>query len=85
MSTLPNNVIETCQTDELADSDVFDLAKERDGQLVVDKLTHQEIANIVGASREMVTLIMHNLVECGYVTLGNNRQIIQNEQARSPF
>ncbi len=61
------------------------LAKEQDGQMVVDKLTHQEIANLVGSSREMVTRIMHNLIECGYITLGNNKQIILNEKAKSPF
>lgn len=64
---------------------LLQLAKEQDGQMVVDKLTHQEIANIVGASREMVTRIMHNLIECGYITLGNGKQIILNEKARAPF
>ena len=60
------------------------LAKEDHGRLVVEKLTHQEIANIVGASREMVTKIMHNLLECGYISLGDSKQIILNEKSLAP-
>ena len=38
-----------------------------DGALKLPKLTHQEIANMVGASREMVSRIMKELVFGGYI------------------
>ncbi len=37
------------------------------GQISNPKLTHQEIANMVGASREMVSRIMKELVVGGYI------------------
>ncbi len=44
------------------------LAKERDGVLVVEqRLTHQDIADMVGASREMVSRIMKDLTTGGYI------------------
>ena len=36
-------------------------ASEVDGQLIVEGLTHQEIANMIGASREMVSRIMKDM------------------------
>lgn len=48
------------------------LAKEKDGQLVIEqRLTHQDIANMVGASREMVSRIMKDLVTGGYIRVKN--------------
>ena len=41
------------------------------------KLTHQEIANMVGASREMVSRIMKELVVGGYIELGRNQIMIK--------
>lgn len=62
-------------------STLIQLAKEQDGKLVIgEKMTHQEIANIVGASREMVSRIMHDLVEGGYISVDNKRRIILNEK-----
>lgn len=62
-------------------STLLQLAREQDGKLVIgEKLTHQEIANIVGASREMVSRIMHDLAEGGYISVDNKRRIILNEK-----
>lgn len=50
------------------------LAVERDGQLVVEeRLTHQDIADRVGASRDMVTRIFKDLTAGGYVTVEGRR------------
>lgn len=44
------------------------LAEEReDGQVVTEKITHQQISQMVGASREMVSRIMKDLVDGGYI------------------
>jgi CRP/FNR family cyclic AMP-dependent transcriptional regulator len=51
------------------------LAQPQGAELVVgEKLTHQEIANMVGASREMVSRIMKELVCGGYLAV--NKKII---------
>ncbi len=45
------------------------MAIEKDGVLIVEeKLTQQDIANMVGSSREMVNKIFHDLVEGGYIS-----------------
>ncbi len=47
---------------------LYDLAEEKDGVLVIDqRLTQQDLANRIGASREMVSRIMHDLIEGGYL------------------
>lgn len=62
-------------------STLLQLASEQDNQLVIEKkLTHQELANIVGASREMVSKIMHDLTEGGYVSVDSRKRIILNEK-----
>lgn len=54
---------------------LLDLAVERDGRLVVaEKLTHQDLANRVGASREMISRILKDLVAGGYISV--ERKII---------
>lgn len=51
------------------------LAAEKDGALViVERYTHQDIANMVGASREMVSRILKDLTIGGYIRI-KNRQI----------
>ncbi len=56
------------------------LATDHDGQLIVEKrLTQQDIANHVGASREMVARIMKDLVQGGYITVTRD-QITINEK-----
>ncbi|MEA3412977.1 MAG: Crp/Fnr family transcriptional regulator [Pseudomonadota bacterium] len=51
---------------------LFKLAREKDGQHVVEqRLTHQDIADMVGASREMVSRIMKDLTTGGYIHTEN--------------
>lgn len=53
------------------------LAVERHGKKVIaQRLTHQDIANRVGASREMVSRILKDLVEGGYLEFTVDRQIV---------
>ncbi len=61
-----------------------ELASERNGDLVVEqRLTHQELANIVGASREMVSRVMKELRLGGYVTVEDRRIVIRRSLPRS--
>jgi CRP/FNR family cyclic AMP-dependent transcriptional regulator len=56
------------------------LAVEDAGKLVVpDKLTHQEIADRIGSSREMISRIMRDLTVGGYIEI-RDRTIIMNKQ-----
>lgn len=53
------------------------LAKEKDGQLVLEqRLTQQDIANRIGASREMVAKIMKDLTRGGYISVLRNKIVI---------
>lgn len=46
------------------------LAESKNGQMQIEeKLTHQEIANMVGSSREMVSIILKELSKGGYITI----------------
>ena len=57
---------------------LLDLAVNRDGLLVIEeRLTHQEIANRVGASREMVSRIMKDLVDGDYLQHDGKRLILR--------
>ena len=59
---------------------LLDLADERDGILVIEqRLTHQDLANMVGASREMVSRIMKDLVAGNYIRLKDKRITIPNK------
>lgn len=49
------------------------LAKETDEGLVTDAITQQEIANMVGASREMVSRVLNNLKSDGYISVKDKR------------
>jgi len=53
--------------------------KKEGGILSLEKLTHQEIANMVGASREMVSRIMKDLRSCGYIEIGKRRIAIRKK------
>ncbi|MFQ6021991.1 MAG: Crp/Fnr family transcriptional regulator [Acidiferrobacterales bacterium] len=47
---------------------LLQFASEEDGSYVIsEKLTHQDLANMVGASREMVSRIMKDLARGGYI------------------
>lgn len=56
------------------------LASENEGeQIIQPRLTHQEIANMVGASREMVSRIMKDLSTGGYVETRQRKIIIHSK------
>jgi CRP/FNR family cyclic AMP-dependent transcriptional regulator len=53
---------------------LLDLAEDRDGTLVIEsRPTQQEMANRVGASREMVNKILKDLTEGGYIAVERDR------------
>jgi len=57
---------------------------EDEGKMIVEpKPTHQDIGKMVGASREMVTRIMKDLVVGGYVHVENERIVIHQKLPRS--
>jgi CRP/FNR family cyclic AMP-dependent transcriptional regulator len=52
---------------------LLELAEKRDGKLVIPgKLTQQELANRVGASREMISRIFRDLAIGGYITISRD-------------
>jgi CRP/FNR family cyclic AMP-dependent transcriptional regulator len=59
---------------------LLDLAVEEDGVLVVgEKLTQQDMANRVGASREMVNRILRDLKTGGYIRQEPDRIVISRK------
>jgi CRP/FNR family cyclic AMP-dependent transcriptional regulator len=48
-------------------------------QIIEQKLTQQDLASRIGASREMVGRILHDLVEGGYIELDQKRIIIKKK------
>jgi CRP/FNR family cyclic AMP-dependent transcriptional regulator len=53
-----------------------ELAIDQDGvRMVAEKLTHQDIAERVGASREMVSRLLKDLTQGGYLEV-RERQIV---------
>ena len=53
---------------------LLQLAEKKDGILVLaEPITHQEIANMVGSSREMVSRIMQSLTTGGYIKKKNRK------------
>ena len=59
---------------------LHELATEQGGKLVVvEKLTQQEIANRIGASREMVSLILKDLAKGGYLSVSGKRITIEKK------
>lgn len=59
---------------------LLQFAKEEDGHHVIDdKLTHQDLANMVGASREMVSRIMKDLARGGYIKTEGKRITIKDK------
>jgi CRP/FNR family cyclic AMP-dependent transcriptional regulator len=53
-----------------------ELAIDQDGaRVIADKLTHQDIAERVGASREMVSRLLKDLAQGGYVEV-RDRQLL---------
>jgi CRP/FNR family transcriptional regulator, cyclic AMP receptor protein len=63
---------------------LLDLAVDREGVLVVEnKPTQQEMANRVGASREMVSRILGDLVAGGYIEVEKDRITIAKALPRA--
>lgn len=57
---------------------LLSMAETQDGQLVVrERLTQQDLANLVGASREMVTRILKDLVTGGHIEINQRRIVIK--------
>lgn len=52
-------------------------AIEKDGKLTTERLTHQDIANMIGSSREMVSKILKDLKTGGYINLNGKSIIIE--------
>lgn len=64
---------------------LLNMAKPLGKLLIIDqKLTHQEIASMVGASREMVSRILKDLGNKGYIKVERNRITLFEKLARSP-
>jgi CRP/FNR family cyclic AMP-dependent transcriptional regulator len=56
---------------------LLELSDEQDGKLVIpERLTQQEIANRVGASREMVSRILKDLTVGGYLAIERSRMVL---------
>ena len=56
---------------------LLSLAAERDGRLIVpEKLTQQDIAERVGASRDMISRLMKDLVAGGYLAIEDRTIVI---------
>jgi len=56
---------------------LLELAEQKDGQLVIlEPLTHKEIASRVGASREMISRIFSDLNDGGYLRKEEDRLVI---------
>ncbi|MFZ5593668.1 MAG: Crp/Fnr family transcriptional regulator [Pseudomonadota bacterium] len=59
---------------------LLSLAQPREGKMIIENgITHQEIANRVGASREMVGRILRDLVTGGYIHI-EGKTITVNEK-----
>lgn len=53
-----------------------DSAEEEGGRMITSKLTHQQIADRVGASREMVSKILKDLKLGGYLSIEEKRYVL---------
>lgn len=63
---------------------LLELAREADGRLVIDqRLTQQDIADRVSASREMVSRILKDLSTGGYITNEGGKIVIQRRPPRA--
>jgi len=51
-------------------------AREEDGRLITDSLTQQQIASMIGSSREMVSRIFKDLKAGGYIILEGKRIVL---------
>ncbi len=56
-----------------------ELAHEEDGRLITGRITQQELARMIGSSREMVSRIFKELQTGGYITVENKRVILNKK------
>ena len=62
---------------------LLELAEEREGRLVIaEKLTQQDVADRIGASREMVSRILKDLAAGGYISINKKRITIHRTPPR---
>ena len=65
---------------------LLELAIVNNGKLVVgEKLSQQDIANMVGASREMVNRILKDLTERGYISVESKTITIHDQKLPPSF
>jgi len=55
------------------------LAKEEDGKLMTQPVTQQELAQMIGASREMVSRIFKELKAGGYIRIDDKRIVLNKK------
>ena len=55
------------------------LSHEQDGKQITEKITHQDIANRIGSSREMVSRILRDLKAGGYISIAGKQITIERE------
>jgi CRP/FNR family cyclic AMP-dependent transcriptional regulator len=48
-----------------------------DGVRMTERMTHKELANRVGSSREMVSKILRDLREGGYIRIADHRIVLE--------
>ena len=56
---------------------LYELAAEQDDGLVIEGISHKQLADQVYASREMITLILKDLKEGGYIQTDRKRIVIK--------
>lgn len=56
-----------------------EVAREEDGKLITARLTQQEIAQMVGSSREMISRIFKDLKLGGYIAIENKQIILKKK------
>jgi CRP/FNR family transcriptional regulator, cyclic AMP receptor protein len=62
---------------------MLEIAVEKNGKLVIEeKLTQQDVADRVGASREMISRIFKDLAVGGYITIDRKRITIHRTPPR---
>jgi CRP/FNR family cyclic AMP-dependent transcriptional regulator len=54
-------------------------AREEGGRLITGRLTQQKLAQLVGASREMISRIFKELRQGGYIKIENKRIVINKK------
>lgn len=62
---------------------LYDEAEQQaDGKLITQRLTHQDLAGMIGSSREMVSRIFTDLRKGGYISVDKKRIIIEKKLPR---